>query len=123
MWSIPKGEIGDGEDPADAARREFEEELGVAIGSALTPLGSVRQKAGKLVEAFAAEGDLDARAIASNQFTCEWPPRSGRFQSFPEVDRAGWFSWDEAREKLIEGQRPLLERLKALLACEESPRL
>jgi len=110
-WSIPKGEIDEGEDAEAAARREFEEELGVRLDGAMIPLGSIRQKGGKLVEAFAIEGDLDPEAIVSNRFECEWPPLSGRLESFPEVDRAGWFTPADAREKLLESQHPLLDRL------------
>src|SRR5215510_2077820 len=87
-WSIPKGEFDDGEAPEVAARREFAEELGIALAGELVPLGEVRQKAGKQVVAFAVEGDLDIAAIVSNSFEMEWPPRSGRKQSFPEIDRA-----------------------------------
>jgi len=116
-WSIPKGEIGGEEDPAAAARREFEEELGTAPLGELIPLGGIRQKGGKIVEAFALAGDLDTRRIISNRFECEWPPRSGRTQSFPEVDRAEWFSIAAAREKLLESQWPLLDRLTKALAC------
>jgi predicted NUDIX family NTP pyrophosphohydrolase len=116
-WSIPKGGLNEGEAADAAARREFEEELGTPLVAELLPLGSVRQKGGKLVEAFAVEGDLDAASIVSNSFLCEWPPRSGRFEPFPEVDRAGWFTWEEAREKLLESQWPLLDRLREALAC------
>ncbi len=115
-WSIPKGEHTGAEEPEAAARREFAEETGWPLSGAVLPLGDVRQKAGKTVTAFAAEGDFDAGTLASNRFEMEWPPRSGRMQSFPEVDRAGWFSVAEAREKLVEGQRPLLDRLLAALA-------
>ena len=112
-WSIPKGEYEDGDDPIAAALREFEEELGTALpaGTELVELGTVRQSAGKVITAFAAEGDLDADAITSNTFTVEWPPRSGRMQEFPEVDRAAWFSIAEAREKLNPAQAELLVRL------------
>jgi predicted NUDIX family NTP pyrophosphohydrolase len=114
-WSIPKGEYADAEDPEAAARREFQEETGWIIEGELKPLGEVRQKAGKAVTAFAAEGDFDPASLESNRFEMEWPPKSGRKGSFPEIDRAGWFSLDEAREKMIEGQRPLLDRLEALV--------
>lgn len=113
-WSIPKGEHAADEEPADAALREFAEETGWPLSGGLVPLGDVRQKAGKAVTAFAAEGDFDPSTLRSNEFEMEWPPRSGRRARFPEVDRAGWFSLDAAREKLIEGQRPLLDRLRAL---------
>jgi predicted NUDIX family NTP pyrophosphohydrolase len=112
-WSIPKGEYEDGDDPRAAALREFEEELGAQPppADALTELGTVRQSGGKQVTAYAAAGDLDVSAIASNTFTLEWPPRSGRIQEFPEVDRAGWFSLAEAREKLNPAQAVLLDEL------------
>jgi predicted NUDIX family NTP pyrophosphohydrolase len=115
-WSIPKGECDDGEDPRSAAWREFGEELGSPApeGDALE-LGEVRQKAGKIVLAWAIAGDLDAEQIISNTFTMEWPPRSGRAQSFPEVDRAGWFSLAEARERINPAQVPLLDRLSQAL--------
>ena len=114
-WSIPKGEYADSEDPEAAARREFTEETGWAVEGDLTPLGEIRQKAGKVVTAFAVEGDFDPATLESNSFEMEWPPRSGRKASFPEVDRAGWFAFAEAREKIIEGQRLLLDRLEALV--------
>ena len=112
-WSIPKGEYEEGDDPRACALREFEEELGSPLpaGTELTELGSVRQSGGKVITAYAAPGDLDADAITSNTFTIEWPPRSGRSQEFPEVDRAGWFSLDEAREKINQAQAEFLVRL------------
>ena len=112
-WSIPKGEYDDAEDPRACALREFEEELGTPLpaGTELTELGTVRQSGGKLITAYAAAGDLDTDAIVSNTFTIEWPPRSGRTEEFPEVDRAGWFSLDEAREKINQAQAELLVRL------------
>jgi predicted NUDIX family NTP pyrophosphohydrolase len=115
-WAIPKGLIEPGESAEAAARREFAEELGTAVDAALTPLGRIRQKGGKYVEAFAAEGDLDAEAIVSNPFTVEWPPRSGEFRSYPEVDRAAWFALDAARAKILASQRPLLDLLEDALA-------
>ena len=114
-WSIPKGEFGAGENPEDVARREFSEELGLALSSQLQPLGGIRQRGGKIVEAFAAEFDVNADAIASNTFEIEWPPRSGKRQHFPEVDRAAWFDLATAREKINEAQRELLDRLEAML--------
>jgi predicted NUDIX family NTP pyrophosphohydrolase len=112
-WSIPKGEYEEGDDPRACALREFEEELGTALpaGTDLTDLGTVRQSGGKVITAYAAAGDLDADAITSNTFTIEWPPRSGRTQEFPEVDRAGWFSLDDARDKINPAQAELLVRL------------
>jgi predicted NUDIX family NTP pyrophosphohydrolase len=112
-WSIPKGEYEEGDDPRDCARREFEEELGTPLppDTELRELGAVRLRSGKQVTAYAAEGDLDADAITSNTFTMEWPPRSGVRREFPEVDRAGWFGLDEAREKLNPAQAKLLDRL------------
>ncbi len=110
-WSIPKGEYDDGEDAEAAARREFDEELGVPAPVALSDLGVVRQKNGKEVRAFLGSGDLDVDAIRSNTFTIEWPPRSGRTAEFPEIDRAEWFSLDDAREKLNPAQVEFLDRL------------
>jgi predicted NUDIX family NTP pyrophosphohydrolase len=112
VWSIPKGEYEDGDDPLAAARREFAEETGTALGAGeLRDLGEVKQKGGKVVRAWAAEGDIDADAVRSNTFTMEWPPRSGRTDEFPEIDRAGWFGVDEAREKLNPAQAEFLDRL------------
>jgi predicted NUDIX family NTP pyrophosphohydrolase len=115
-WSIPKGECEDGEDPRTAAWREFGEELGTPVPDGeVLKLGEVRQKAGKIVLAWAVAGDLDPDQISSNTFEMEWPPRSGRMQSFPEVDRAGWFGLAEARERINPAQVELLERLRAAL--------
>ena len=112
-WSIPKGEYEQGEDAAAAARREFAEELGSpAPEGELIDLGEVRQRSGKLVRAWAVSGDLDASQISSNTFPLEWPPRSGRMQDFPEVDRAEWFTLAQARERINPGQVPLLDRLE-----------
>ena len=113
-WAIPKGLVEEGEDAAACARREFAEELGVAPAGELAPLGRVRQAGGKWVEAFALEGDLDPERIVSNSFMIEWPPRSGRQATFPEVDRARWFTLDEARAKILPSQRPILVRFEAL---------
>lgn len=115
-WSIPKGEHGGDEDPQASARREFEEETGTALPPGnLADLGTVRLKSGKVVTAWAAEGDLDPATIRSNLFRLEWPPRSGRVQAFPEVDRAGWFGLEEARMKLNPAQAAFLDRLSGLL--------
>jgi predicted NUDIX family NTP pyrophosphohydrolase len=113
-WMIPKGLVEEGEDALACALREFEEELGTRPEGEPRPLGRVRQKGGKWVEAFALEGDLDTAAIVSNSFTVEWPPKSGRMQAFPEVDRAFWFSLEEARTKILPSQRPILDSLAAL---------
>jgi predicted NUDIX family NTP pyrophosphohydrolase len=113
-WSIPKGEHGPAEDPGDAARREFAEEMGSpAPGGELVELGSVKQRGGKVVTVFALAGDFDAEHIESNHFTIEWPPRSGRIASFPEIDRAAWFDPDTARRKLVKGQVEFVDRLLA----------
>ena len=118
-WSLPKGEYEDGDDPLESARREFEEETGTALeATELIELGSVRQKSGKLVVAWAAEGDLDAEAVHSNSFEMEWPPRSGRTAEFPEVDRAGWFGADAARAKLVPAQVAFVDRLLERLPAE-----
>ena len=114
-WSLAKGEIDPGEEPAAAALREFEEETGTRLEGALVPLGEVRQAGGKTVIGFALEGDLDADAIQSITFELEWPPRSGQRQNYPEVDRAAWFTIDEARAKLNAAQAAFLDRLAALV--------
>jgi predicted NUDIX family NTP pyrophosphohydrolase len=115
-WSIPKGEHESDEDGRATALREFAEETGTALEPAeLLDLGSVKQRAGKVVEAWAAEGDLDASSISSNSFTMQWPPRSGRMQEFPEVDRAAWFSLEEARRRINPAQAAFLDRLTNLL--------
>jgi predicted NUDIX family NTP pyrophosphohydrolase len=111
-WSIPKGEYEPDEDPRACALREFEEETGAALPPGeLIDLGDVKQKGGKVVSAWAAEGDLDAEAVRSNTFTMEWPPRSGRTVEFPEIDRAGWFGVEAGREKLVAAQAEFLDRL------------
>ncbi|TGT68501.1 NUDIX domain-containing protein [bacterium M00.F.Ca.ET.159.01.1.1] len=108
-WSVPKGLIGDDEDELGAARREAEEELGIAIDGDFQPLGSYKQPGGKIVMAWSVEADIDANAVKSNMFTMEWPPKSGRMKEFPEVDRAAWFSLPEAGLKILKGQRPILD--------------
>lgn len=116
-WSVPKGEVEEGEEPRECALRELEEELGSPFAFAaedLIELGTVRQKAGKLVHCWAAEGDFDPATLRSNTFTVEWPPRSGVQREFPEVDRAEWFSLDQARQKIIPAQADFLDRLLAL---------
>ena len=116
-WSIPKGEYDEGEEPMACALREFEEELGSALEHVGEPeeLGEVRQRNRKVVTAWAAEGDLDPAAVRSNTFSMEWPPRSGRRQEFPEIDRAEWFTLARAREKLVEAQAAFVDRLEAQL--------
>lgn len=114
-WSIPKGEYADGQDAEAEARREFAEELGLEVTGPLTALGDVKQRGGKSVTAFAIELDIDTRNIRSNTFELEWPPRSGKRQSFPEIDRVEFFVLDEAARKINAGQRPLLERLARLV--------
>lgn len=119
-WSIPKGEIEPGEEPVAAALRELGEELGPALElerEQLIDLGSVRQRAGKVVEAWAAEGEFDPAELQSIEFEMEWPPRSDTQASFPEVDQAEWFTLEEARTKLLAGQLPLLDRLLEHLAA------
>jgi predicted NUDIX family NTP pyrophosphohydrolase len=115
-WQIPKGLIEAGEEAAAAARREAQEELGVALEGDLQPLGDIRQSGGKRVTAFATEHDLDPAAIESNLFEMEWPPRSGKTASFPEVGAARWMSLEEARAMMLPSQLPLLDRLAALPA-------
>lgn len=114
-WTLPKGEVAPGEDPLVCARREFEEETGFAIEGGFLPLGEIRQKAGKRVQAWAVEGDFDPARLRSNEFEIEWPPRSGRMQRFPEVDRVAWFGLEDARRKLLASQVPLLDRLRAIV--------
>jgi predicted NUDIX family NTP pyrophosphohydrolase len=113
-WSIPKGEYGPGEDPEVVARREFREEVGFEMTGELFPLSEIRQRGGKIVKAFAVATDIDVQNIQSNMFEIEWPPRSGRRQKFPEVDRAEWFDLNSARTKINEAQRTLLDRLELL---------
>jgi predicted NUDIX family NTP pyrophosphohydrolase len=114
-WTIPKGEIGDAEEPLAAARRELLEETGLDVDGDFIALTPVRQKSGKWVHAWALEGDCDPAAIRSNAFSVEWPPRSGKQREFPEIDRAGWFTIPQAREKLLAAQIPLLDELERLV--------
>jgi predicted NUDIX family NTP pyrophosphohydrolase len=116
-WSIPKGEYSEREDPLAAARREFEEETGVRVDGEFVPLGDLVSPGRKIVTAFALEGDLDPAQLRSNEFELEWPPRSGRKKSFPEIDRAAWFAPDEARRKILTGQAEFITRLFAALAA------
>jgi predicted NUDIX family NTP pyrophosphohydrolase len=118
-WSIPKGEYQEGEDALAVARREFEEELGSpAPARDAIELGKLVQPSRKVVTAYAIEGDFDVDRLKSNLFEMEWPPKSGRLQSFPEVDRAQWFTVEEAREKILPGQRPFIDRLLERLAAK-----
>jgi len=117
-WTIPKGEFDPGEAPEAAARREFLEELGIEASGSLQPLGEIVQKAGKHVVAFALEGDFDVARLRSNTFEVEWPPKSGRRRSFQEIDRAEWMTLDVAREKILDSQLALLERLAAGLSSD-----
>ena len=110
-WTIPKGGIHAGEQPLDSAIREFKEETGFDACPPFIPLGRIVQRSGKIVHAWAFEGDCDPAAIRSNTFTLEWPPRSGHHREFPEVDRAGWFDLEAAAEKILQGQMPFLHRL------------
>jgi predicted NUDIX family NTP pyrophosphohydrolase len=115
-WSIPKGELDPDEVPEAAARREFQEELGLPVPAGeLLELGEIKQSGGKVVTAWALEGDLDPDAVVPGTFEMEWPRGSGRMKEFPEIDRAGWFGPEPAREKLVAGQRPFLDRLADLL--------
>jgi predicted NUDIX family NTP pyrophosphohydrolase len=111
-WTIPKGELEPDEEPLAVARREFEEEIGTPVpGTEYVDLGEIRQAGGKVVRAWAVEGDLDATSIVSNTFEIEWPPRSGRLQAFPELDRAEWFDLATASRRIVAGQRAFLDRL------------
>ena len=114
-WTLPKGQFTDGELPLDAAKREFEEEMGSPPTGDFQSLGTLKQPSGKVIHAWAAESDFDITTVASNLFSMEWPPRSGKMGEFPEVDRAGWFLVEEARLKILKGQAPFLDRLLALV--------
>jgi predicted NUDIX family NTP pyrophosphohydrolase len=120
-WSIPKGEFEKGEDRLSAAKREFQEETGFLPEENLVALTPIKQPGGKLVHAWAVSGDCDAKTISSNRFSMEWPPRSGKYQEFPEVDRAGWFMMEVAKEKILKGQVGFLEELR--LKIEKDPYL
>ena len=114
-WTLPKGEIQDGEDPLAAAKREFTEETGFAVEGEFHPLEPVRQSGGKIVHAWAVEGDCDPSKLCSNSFSMEWPPKSGGAREFPEVDRGDWFAIDEARKRILPAQEKFLEQLVKLL--------
>lgn len=119
VWSIPKGEMDEEEDLLKVAFREFAEETGQALQGDFTPLQPIKQKSGKIVYAWAGEGDVDEKNIVSNTFEIEWPPKSGHMKSFPEVDKAGWFNLKEAKEKINPGQIPLLDELTVLLSSKK----
>ncbi|HEX6094887.1 MAG TPA: NUDIX domain-containing protein [Thermoanaerobaculia bacterium] len=110
-WSLPKGELADGEDPLEAAKREFVEETGFTVEGDFRPLQPLRQPSGKTILAWAVEGDCDPADLRSNTFEMEWPPKSGKRAQFPEVDRGAWFSLEEARERINKGQAPFLDEL------------
>ena len=114
-WSIPKGEFEDDEDPLDAAKREFEEETGITISGEFIQLKPIRQKSGKMVYAWAVEGNIDPATIKSNSFEMEWPPSSGKMRSFPEIDKAAWFTLIEGRNKINSGQSALINELEIKL--------
>jgi predicted NUDIX family NTP pyrophosphohydrolase len=118
-WSIPKGEFEPGEDPLDAAKRELEEETGIKADGYFIELTPVKQKSGKLVYAWALQKDIDPANIKSNSFEVEWPPKSGKKKSFPEIDKAAWFNMEEARSKIIDGQMPLINELEAKLNADK----
>jgi predicted NUDIX family NTP pyrophosphohydrolase len=118
VWSIPKGEFEPGEDAFTAARREWNEETNLRLSGNFIPLSPVRQKSGKTVLAWAVECDTDLSTFRSNTFETEWPPRSGKLQSFPEVDRVSWFTLEEAKEKINPGQVPLIEELESRLKLQ-----
>lgn len=122
-WSIPKGEFSDEEDALTAAKREFDEETGAEIDGDFIQLNPIKQKAGKLVYAWAVEGDIDANNIISNTFKQEWPYKSGKWQTYPEVDKAGWFSREEAREKINAAQALLIDDLAERLSGRYFPHL
>ena len=116
-WTIPKGEFTDDEEPLAAAKREFEEEMGSPVDGEFLELAPLRQPTGKVIYAWAVRGDFDPAGLSSNLFTMEWPPKSGRRQEFPEVDRAAWFSIAEARVKILAGQAPFLDALIARITA------
>ena len=114
-WTIPKGRVEPGEAPLEAARREFTEELGFAPPGEPVALTPVKQPSRKWIHAFAVQGDWNPAELRSNDFEMEWPPKSGRMQAFPEIDRAGWFAMPAARAKILRGQAPFLDQLQSML--------
>jgi predicted NUDIX family NTP pyrophosphohydrolase len=114
-WSVPKGEFEEDEEPLEAAKREFEEETGSKITGEFIELIPVKQPSGKIIFIWGVEGEIDASDIKSNLFKMEWPPRSGAFKEFPEIDKAGWFEFETAKQKIISGQIPIIENLKKIL--------
>jgi len=118
-WSIPKGEFDDGEDPLGAAKREFEEETGIKISGGFLELDPIKQKSGKIVYAWAVEGDVDVSKIKSNEFEMEWPPKSGKMKTFPEIDKAAWFNLNEAKKKILEAQSSLIRELETMLKRDQ----
>jgi predicted NUDIX family NTP pyrophosphohydrolase len=114
-WSIPKGEFATGENPLDVAIRELREETGITVHGDFVPLSPIKQRGGKTVHAWLVAGDFDADNLKSNTFSMEWPPRSGKMQEFPEVDRGEWFTLDAARQKILEAQQPLLDEAQSLI--------
>jgi predicted NUDIX family NTP pyrophosphohydrolase len=120
-WSIPKGEVGEGEDALAAAIREFHEETNVSVSGEYTPLDAVKQPSGKIIHAWATQADFDAGAIRSNTFSIEWPRGSGVVREYPEVDRAAWFGLESARQKVIKGQIPIIDQLAQLLGHRATP--
>ncbi len=119
-WSLPKGEIAENEDALEAAKREFAEETGFKINGEFLPLEPIKQSGGKVVRAWAIEADCDPTQVRSNLFTMEWPPKSGRKQQFPEIDRAQWFTAAEARKRIVAAQAGLIDQLLSLLGAKES---
>ena len=116
-WSIPKGEYEEGKDPLAAAKREFLEETGIEADGEFLPLGEIKQPSGKVITAWALEGDCEPSAVRSNMFSMQWPPKSGRQQEFPEVDRAAWFSVMEAKKRIVKGQIGFIDRVVALTSA------